>query len=95
MFVAIEQPAATVYVSGAVNSPGKVPLDRSITALEAVMEVGGFARVANPKKVYVIRNEGGKQRRYPINLKDPLSGYDSPAFYLRPYDVVFVEQSNW
>jgi polysaccharide export outer membrane protein len=95
VFVSLEEPSASVYVSGEVAAPGKVPLDRSITALEAVMEVGGFSKLANPKKVYVIRNEGGKQKRYVLNLANPLSGFDSQAFYLRPYDVVFVERSNW
>lgn len=95
VFVSLDQPAASVYVSGEVATPGKVPLDRSFTALEAVMEVGGFTRLANPKKVYVIRNEGGKQRRFVLNLAAPLSGSESQAFYLRPYDVVFVERSNW
>lgn len=95
VFVSLDEPAASVYVSGEVGTPGKVPLDRSITALEAVMEVGGFSKLANPKKVYVIRNEGGQQKRYALNLADPLSGYDSQAFYLRPYDVVYVGKSNW
>lgn len=95
VFVSLEEPSASVYVSGEVAAPGKVPLDRSITALEAVMEVGGFSKLANPKKVYVIRTEGGQQKRYVLNLANPLSGYDSQAFYLRPYDVVFVERSNW
>jgi polysaccharide biosynthesis/export protein len=72
-----------------------VPLDRSITALEAVMEVGGFSKLANPKKVYVIRNEAGKQKRYALNLAEALSGNESQAFYLRPYDVVYVDRSNW
>jgi polysaccharide biosynthesis/export protein len=95
VFVSLEQPAASVYVSGEVRSPGKVPLDRSITALEAVMEVGGFSPMANARKVYVIRNEGGRQRRYALNLASTLSGHESKAFYLRPYDVVYVERSNW
>lgn len=95
VFVSLEKPAAAVYVSGEVAAPGKVLLDRSITALEAVMEVGGFSKLANPKKVYVIRTEGGQQKRYVLNLANPLSGYESQAFYLRPYDMVYVERSNW
>lgn len=95
VFVNIEQPAASVYVSGEVSNPGKVVLDRPITALEGVMEVGGFSKFANPKKVYVIRTEKGKQKRFVLNLSDPLSGYESEAFYLRPYDVVYVDKSVW
>lgn len=95
VFVSVDEPAAAVYVTGEVGNPGKLPLDRSITALEAVMEVGGFSKLANPKKVYILRTEGGKQKRYVLNLADPMRGYESQAFYLRPYDVVFVERSNW
>lgn len=95
VFVSLEKPAASVYVVGEVNAPGKVLLERKLSALEAVMEVGGFSKLANPKKVYVIRTEGGIQKRYVLNLANPLSGYDSQAFYLRPYDMVVVERSNW
>ena len=95
VFVSVEEPAAAVYVTGEVGNPGKLPLDRSITALEAVMEVGGFSKLANPKKVYILRTEGGKQKRYVLNLADPIRGNESQAFYLRPFDVVFVERSNW
>lgn len=95
VFVSLEEPAASVYVVGEVGAPGKVLLSRPMTALEAVMEVGGFSKLANPKKVYVIRLEGRQQKRYALNLANPLSGYDSEAFFLRPYDTVFVERSNW
>lgn len=95
VFVSLEEPASLVYVVGEVGAPGKVPLDRPMTALEAVMEVGGFSKLANPKKVYLIRKEGSQQKRYVLNLDNPLSGYDSEVFYLRPYDMVFVERSNW
>ncbi len=93
--VAVEQPAAVVYVSGEVNAPGKVALDRKLTAFEAVMETGGFSKLANPKQVFVIRTESGKQNRYPLNLKDTLSGFETQPFYLRPFDVVYVQRSNW
>lgn len=95
VFVSLEEPSSVVYVVGEVVAPGKVPLDRPMTALEAVMEIGGFSKLANPKKVYVIRKEGAKQKRYVLNLANPLSGYESDVFYLRPYDMVFVERSTW
>ena len=93
--VALEKPAAVVYVSGEVNNAGKVPLDRPMTALEAIMESGGFSRLANPKQVFVIRNEKGRQKRYVLNLGDTLSGGDTPAFYLRPFDMIYIKRSNW
>lgn len=93
--VAVEAPASAVYVSGEVGRPGKLPLDRQLTALEAVMEAGGFSKLANPKQVFVIRTEGGKQKRYALNLNDTLSGLETQPFYLRPFDVIYVQRSNW
>lgn len=93
--VVVEAAAAAVYVSGEVLKPGKIPLDRSMTALEAVMEAGGFGRFANPKQVFVVRTENGNQQRYVLNLSDTLGGASSKAFYVRPYDVIYVKKSNW
>jgi polysaccharide export outer membrane protein len=93
--VALEAASAGVYVSGEVLRPGKIPLDRPMTALEAVMEAGGFTKFANPKQVIVVRKEGGKQQRYVLNMNDALYGSDSSPFYVRPFDVLYVKQSAW
>ncbi len=93
--VSLESAAAGVYLSGEVLRPGKIPLDRPMTVLEAVMEAGGFSPLANPKQVIVMRNEGGKIQRYVLNLNNALSGVESRAFYVRPFDVIYVKQSVW
>jgi polysaccharide export outer membrane protein len=93
--VSLESAAAGVYVSGEVLRPGKIPLDRPMTALEAVMEAGGFTKFANPKQVIVVRNQKGKQQRYVLNMNDALTGMDSSPFYVRPFDVIYVKQSVW
>jgi polysaccharide export outer membrane protein len=93
--VSLAGAAAGVYVSGEVLRPGKIPLDRPMTALEAVMEAGGFSKFANPKQVIVVRNQNGKNRRYMLNMNDALYGTDSTPFYVRPFDVIYVKQSNW
>ena len=93
--VSLESAAAGVYLSGEVLRPGKIPLDRPMTALEAVMEAGGFSRLANPKQVILVRNENGKNQRYVLNLKDALNGLDSSPFYLRPFDMIYVKPSVW
>lgn len=95
VLVAVETAAAGVYVSGEVTKPGKIPLDRPMTAFEAVMEAGGFSKFANRKQIVVVRSQGGKHQRYALNLDDTLSGANHNAFYLRPYDTVFVKQSRW
>lgn len=95
VIVSVESAASGVYVSGEVLRPGKIPLDRPMTALEAVMEAGGFTKFANPKQVIVVRNQGGKNQRYVLNMNDALYGADSSPFYVRTYDVIYVKQSNW
>lgn len=87
--VAIEQTAAVIYVSGRVQTPGKIVLDRPMTVLEAVMEAGGYNDFAKGR-VSVIRNENGTQKRYNLNLNEALASPTSPAFYVKPYDVIYV-----
>ncbi len=93
--VSLESASAGVYISGEVLRPGKIPLDRPMTALEAVMEAGGFTKFANPKQVIVVRNQNGKNQRYVLNMNDALNGMDSRPFYVRPFDVLYVRQSAW
>lgn len=93
--VSLESAAAGVYVSGEVLNPGKIALDRPMTALEAVMESGGFTRFANPRRVIVVRNEKGRIQRYVLNMNDALTGVETTPFYVRPFDVIHVRQSVW
>lgn len=85
-----------VYVSGAVLRPGKVTSDHPISALEAIMEAGGFDNTrANLKEVTVTRQEGGQPKTFTLNLKDALKGKSAP-FYLKPSDIVYVpEKFAW
>ena len=95
VIVSLESAASGVYLSGEVLRPGKIPLDRPMSVLEAVMEAGGFTKFANPKKVIVVRNVNGKNQRYVLNLKEAFYGVDSSPFYVRTYDVIYVTQSAW
>ena len=90
--VALESSSIPVYVSGAVNKPGKVALERPMTVLEAIMEAGGPSNLASLKKVVVIRNSGGKHFTQTFDLSPALRGQATPAFYLRPYDMINVPE---
>jgi len=83
--------ATAVYVSGAVFHPGRIPMDRPMTALEAVMEAGGFdPNRARLSAVTVLRMEGGRQKAFHLDLKRVLQGKDESPFYLKPFDIVNV-----
>lgn len=90
--VSLEGPAATVYVMGEVNEPGPVVLTRPLTVLEAIGEAKGFTKMADKKRVTVIRNDKGTHRAYVLNMRNV---EQSGVFYLRPNDVVDVKISNW
>jgi polysaccharide biosynthesis/export protein len=90
LFVNLTQSGNVVYVSGSVARPGRIVLERPLTALEAILEAGGFAPDANLKKVTVIRYENENNTTYELNLQPVYSGGPVSPFYLMPRDVVNV-----
>jgi polysaccharide export outer membrane protein len=91
--VAVQSSAFPVYVTGAVLRPGKILSDRPITALEAIMEAGGFDYTkANLKAVRVLRIQGGQTERYVLNLKRVLDARESQQFNLKPADIIYVPE---
>ncbi|MDX2187604.1 MAG: polysaccharide biosynthesis/export family protein [Opitutaceae bacterium] len=91
--VTVIQSVYPVFVSGAVMRPGKIMADRPLTALEAVMESGGFNDMkADKTRVTVIRNDGGQAKHFYLNLKAVLEGQSTEQFYLRPSDIVVVPE---
>jgi polysaccharide export outer membrane protein len=96
--VKLLQADSSVYVSGAVLTPGKIPLNRPMTALDAIMEAGGAdPQRARMSKVRVLRIENGQRRSYVLDLNKALKGDSSSLFYLKPYDTVEVplRTINW
>jgi polysaccharide export outer membrane protein len=78
-----------VYVTGEVTRPGAYPLLPNMTALQALTSGGGFTQFANPKKIYVLRNENGKRVKHPFNYKDVVNG-KADDFPLQPGDTIVV-----
>ncbi len=95
--VAVELSSFVVYVTGAVLRPGKITSNRSLSALEAIMEAGGpdYSK-ANLKAVTVTRLEEGRFKTYTLNLKLALDGKQVGPFPLKPSDIVKVpEKFSW
>ena len=86
-----------VFVSGAVLRPGKILADRPLTALEAIMEAGGFDQTkADMTAVKVVRQEEGGTKNYVLNLKLVLEGKSTEPFFLKKSDIVYVpEKFSW
>ena len=86
---------ASIYVSGAVNTPGTQPLMRPTTALQAIMEAGGFVALdADTRNVVVIRQVDGRSKSFVVNCKKALESTLSDPFYLLPNDIINVPQTT-
>src|SRR5881628_38251 len=83
--VILQSSSYPVFVTGSVMHPGKVMAERPISALEAIMEAGGFDNAkANLRKVVVLRKEEGPLKQYKLDLKSVLVGKSKQLFYLKP-----------
>jgi polysaccharide export outer membrane protein len=83
-----------VFVGGQVLKPGTLPMPGQLTALEAIMEAGGFMLPqAEVGSVVILRQRDDVRCGYCINLKPALKGGQVNPFYLEPQDVVYVPQT--
>jgi polysaccharide export outer membrane protein len=90
-----EQAERAVYVTGAVNRPGRIGLPDNLSAFGAICRAGGFDfDTAGASDVVVIRQTDGVHRGWRVNLDDLLEGRAQSPFYLQPRDIVHVPQSK-
>jgi len=84
-----------VYVGGEVNRPGLIDLTTGMTALQAVINAGGFRETAKPENAIVIR-KGLDERPAPVRVDLNKAIYGKPTgahFQLQPYDIVYVPKT--
>ena len=80
-----------VYILGEVTRAGAYPLLPQMTFLQALSSAGGFTIFANVKKIYLLREENGKQQRYPFDYKQVIAGKNSEQnIILRAGDTIVV-----
>lgn len=94
IFVEAQNISFLVYVTGAVLHPGKVVSDHPLTALDAIMEAGGFDyTTANTKRVVVVRQQEKATKHYTLDLRRAMEGNkDYHPFYLKRGDIIYVPQ---
>lgn len=79
-----------VYLLGEVGKKGPIDMAPGMTLLEAISMAGGTTDFANTKKMYILRNEGGKRSKIPVRYKEALKGNESCNVLLKPDDTVVV-----
>ena len=67
--------------------------EAKITLLDAIVKAGGLSPGADPKKIYVIREEYGERVKY-VNDIESVKFFDSPTYYLQQNDIVYVEPKS-
>jgi polysaccharide export outer membrane protein len=80
-----------VYLMGQIARPGAYPLLPDQTVLQALAIGGGFSQWANLSKIYILRNQGGRQTKLPFNYRQVIKG-DKPEenLVLQPGDTIVV-----
>ncbi|MBV8729163.1 MAG: polysaccharide biosynthesis/export family protein [Acidobacteriia bacterium] len=63
-----------VYLLGAVKKEGTIPYSYRMTVMQALSESGGLTDYAKRKKIYIIRNENGRESRLPFNYDAVVKG---------------------
>jgi polysaccharide biosynthesis/export protein len=80
-----------IYVLGQIARPGAVDMLPNMTVLQAIASAGGPAQFAKDKSIYILRNENGKQTKFPFNYPDVIKGkHPEQNILLRPGDTIVV-----
>lgn len=82
-------------VLGTVSGAGVKQITKDkITLLEALAMANDLQIDGKRQNVLVMRQEGDKQVPYRVDLTSAESIYNSPVYYIRQNDVVYVEPNN-
>lgn len=83
-----------ISVLGEVRAPGSFVFEgERVTILDAIGRAGDLTIYGRRHNVLVIREENGKKTHARIDLGSPLT-LDSPFYYLKQNDVVYVEPNQ-
>ncbi len=80
-----------IYLVGAVKKEGPIAMTGPMTVLQAITEGGGVTDYAKKKKIYILRNDSGRQVRLPFDYHAVLRGEKiEQNILLRPEDTIVV-----
>lgn len=94
MVVTIEFMNFKVSVLGEVKNPGTYSIQGDkVTILEAIAMAGDLTVYGIRDEVYVIREENGERRNFKLDLRSK-EIFNSPAYYLRQNDIIYVKPNE-
>ncbi len=93
--VTVEFMNLTYQVLGEVKTPGRYSIDKDrTTLLDALSRAGDLTIYGKRDKVVVQREEGNEMKAYVVNLNSAQEVFNSPVYYLRQNDIVYVEPND-
>ncbi len=94
MVVTVEFRNFKISVLGEVKTPGSYSVSGDkVTVLEAISMAGDLTIYGLRDNVYVIREENNQRTVYRLDLKST-DLFNSPAYYLKQNDVVYVQPNK-
>lgn len=82
-----------VVIGEAGNQVVDCETDR-FTILEAIAKAGGVKYTGKRQDALVLREELGEVKSYRVDLSDAQSTLDSPVYFLRQNDVIYIEPNG-
>jgi polysaccharide export outer membrane protein len=79
-----------IYLMGEVSHSGPMPMSPNMTVMQALASAG-LNQFANTKKIYVLRNDNGKQEKLPVPYNKLMKGQEMDHNYtLKTGDTIVV-----
>lgn len=92
--VTVEFMNLTFNVLGEVGSPGQYKIEKNrITLLDALSQAGDLTIHGKRDAIYVIRDEDGNRVTHVVDIRHD-DFFDSPVYYLKQNDVVYVQPNK-
>lgn len=93
--VTVEFLSASFSVMGEVNRPGRFNFNKDqLTLLEALSLAGDLGIQGRRDNIAVVRHEGDGVHTYRVDLTNFAAMEQSPAYYIRQDDVIYVEPNS-
>lgn len=84
-----------ISILGEVNRPGRFALPKdNLTILDALALAGDLTIYGNRENVRVVRTEGDTQQTHIVDLCSAESVLNSPVYFLKQNDVIYVEPNE-
>ena len=95
LVVTVEFANLNISVLGEVAKPGRYAIDRDkITLLDALGMAGDLTIYGERGNVVVMRQVGGRQKVFEVDLTSAEKLVDSPVYFMQQNDVVYVKPNE-